>query len=120
MEQRAIGQGSGFVFTSKDGLFVDKTYIVTNNHVVANADAIRVKLQGGRSFDARLKDIDPQSDITVIEVDATGLTPLKLGDSSKLEAGEWVIAIGNPFALDHTITVGLVSAKGRTRLGIND
>jgi serine protease Do len=119
-ERRAIGQGSGFVFASKDGLLSDKTYILTNNHVVDGAERIRVRLQDGRELDAEIKGQDPQSDVAVIEIPTGGVPPLKLADSSQLEIGEWVIAIGNPFGLRHTVTVGVVSAKGRTTLGIND
>ncbi|SFP90674.1 serine protease Do [Nitrosomonas cryotolerans] len=115
-----IGQGSGFVFAAKNGLISDKTYILTNNHVVANADRIRVKFQDGREYDATVTGHDPQSDVAVIEIKAGNLPVLPLSDSSELEVGEWVVAIGNPFGLSHTLTVGVVSAKGRTSLGIND
>jgi serine protease Do len=114
------GQGSGFVFASDDGLLSDKSYILTNNHVVNDAERIRVKFQDGREFDAKITGADPQSDVAVIEIEEGNLPPLKLADSSKLEVGEWVVAIGNPFGLSHTLTVGVVSAKGRTSLGIND
>jgi serine protease Do len=119
-KRRTISQGSGFVFASKDGLLSDKSYILTNNHVVENADKIRVKLKDGREFTAEVAGADPQSDVAVLEIDTGGLPALPLGDSSKLEVGEWVVAIGNPFGLSHTLTVGVVSAKGRTSLGIND
>jgi len=116
----AIGQGSGFVFAAKDGLLSEKTYILTNNHVVEGAQKIRVRLQDGRRFDATITGRDPQSDVAVIEIPIGGLPPLKIADSSKLQVGEWVVAIGNPFGLSHTVTVGVVSATGRTSLGIND
>ncbi len=119
-EHRMIGQGSGFVFSTKDNLLSDKTYILTNNHVVESADKIRVKFQDEREFDAKVTGRDPQSDIAVIEINAKGYPALPLADSSKLEVGEWVVAIGNPFGLSHTLTVGVVSAKGRTSIGIND
>jgi serine protease Do len=119
-ERQTIGQGSGFVFAKKDGLTSDKTYILTNNHVVADAERILVKFQDGREYDAKVTGRDPQSDIAVIEIKVGGLPVLPLADSSKAEVGEWVIAIGNPFGLSHTLTVGVVSAKGRTSLGIND
>ena len=115
-----MGQGSGFVFTPEDKLQSDKSYILTNNHVVRNAEKITVKFQDGREFDATVTGTDPQSDVAVIEVENGDLPGLKLADSSKLEVGEWVVAIGNPFGLSHTLTVGVVSAKGRTSLGIND
>lgn len=117
---RQIAQGSGFVFASKDGLFSDRTYILTNNHVVQGAEKITVKFQDGREFDAEIKGNDPKSDVAVIEIKEGGLPALKWADSSKLEVGEWVVALGNPFGLQHTLTVGVVSAKGRTSLGISD
>jgi len=118
--ERAIGQGSGFAFAAKDGLLADKTYLLTNNHVVENAEKIRVKLEDGRELDAKVTGRDPQSDVAVIEIPVSGIPALPLADSSKLEVGEWVVAIGNPFGLSHTLTVGVVSATGRTSLGIND
>ena len=119
-ERRAMGQGSGFVFASKDGLLSDKTYILTNNHVVKGAEKIAVKFQDGREFNAKVTGHDPQSDIAVIEIKTGNIPALDWGDSSKLEVGEWVVALGNPFGLSHTLTVGVVSAKGRTSIGIND
>jgi serine protease Do len=119
-QPRAVGQGSGFVFAPGDGLPAGKTYILTNSHVVENADKITVKLQDGREYVAEIKGTDPKSDVAVIEIEAEGLPSLAIGDSSKLEVGEWVVAIGNPFGLSHTLTAGVVSAKGRTSLGIND
>jgi serine protease Do len=118
--RRSIGQGSGFVFSLDKGLMGDKTYIITNNHVVDNAGKILVKFQNGHEYQAKIKGTDPQSDIAVLEVDHADAPALKLGDSNKLEVGEWVVAIGNPFGLSHTLTVGVVSATGRTSLGIND
>jgi serine protease Do len=117
---RAIGQGSGFIFRTDKGLLSKKSYILTNNHVVQNADKIRVKLSGGREFDATVTGRDALSDVAVIEIKAASLPALPLGDSSKLQVGEWVVAIGNPFGLSNTLTVGVVSATGRTGLGIND
>ena len=114
--RHTIGQGSGFVFASQG----DTAYILTNSHVVEDAHNIRVKFQDGREFDARVKGADPKSDVAVLEVAARGLLTLKWGDSSRLEVGEWVVAMGNPFGLSHTLTTGVVSAKGRTSLGIND
>jgi serine protease Do len=119
-ERRTVGQGSGFVFASQDGLLADKTYVLTNNHVVEGAERIRVRLQDGREFDAEITGRDPQSDVAVIEIPTGGVPPLQLADSAELDIGEWVMAIGNPFGLRHTVTVGVVSAKGRTTLGIND
>ena len=118
--KRELGQGSGFIFSFNKGLFSDKAYVLTNNHVVEKADRITVQLLDGREFNATIKGSDPKSDIAVLELDVSDVPALKLGDSSKLEVGEWVVAIGNPFGLSHTLTAGVVSAKGRTSLGIND
>ncbi len=107
------GQGSGFIISS-DG------YILTNCHVVDNADKLHVQLADGRRFKAKIIGKDKRSDIAVIKIDAKNLPVLPLGDSDKLEVGEWVIAIGNPFGLSHTLTAGIVSAKGRSRVGITD
>lgn len=119
-ERRTLGQGSGFVFAVEDTMLSEKTYILTNNHVVGNAETIQVTFQDGREFDAVIRGSDPQSDVAVIEIEASGFSPLPIGKSSDLEVGEWVVAIGNPFGLSHSLTVGVVSAKGRTSLGIND
>lgn len=119
--RRAVGQGSGFVFSVVDRLLSsDRAYILTNNHVVEDADSIRVTFNDGREFDAEIVGTDPQSDVAVIEVMASDLPALPLGDSSALEVGEWVVAIGNPFGLSHSLTVGVVSALGRTSLGLSD
>ena len=118
--RRVVGQGSGFVFSVKDGLLHNTTYLLTNNHVVENADRIVVRFPDGREFEAKVTGRDPRSDVAVIEIEAVDIPPLALADSSKLEVGEWVVAIGNPFGLSHTLTVGVVSAKGRTSIGIND
>ena len=115
-QRSVVGQGSGFVFTANN----KKTYILTNNHVVEGNDKISVKFLDGREFEAKIKGTDPKSDIAVIEIEASGLPAVQIGDYSQLEVGEWVVAIGNPFGLSHTLTVGVVSAKGRTSLGIND
>jgi len=112
-QQRMVGQGSGFIF-SKDG------YILTNNHVVSGADKVMVKLQDGREYTATTIGTDPHSDIAVIKIDAKDLPVVALGDSDRLEVGEWVLAIGNPFGLSHTLTAGIVSAKGRSSLGLAD
>lgn len=115
-QRPVVNQGSGFVFATQNGL----TYILTNNHVVEGAGRISVQFLDGREFEAKIKGTDPKSDIAVIEIEAAGMPALKPGDYSQLEVGEWVVAIGNPFGLSHTLTVGVVSAKGRTALGIND
>ncbi len=112
-EYKQRGAGSGFIVGS-DG------YILTNNHVVEGADKISVRLDDKREFKAKVIGTDPQSDVAVIKIDASDLPVLPLGDSDSLEVGEWVIAIGNPFELSSTVTVGVVSAKGRNHMGIND
>lgn len=104
------GAGSGFII-SEDG------YIVTNNHVVENVDKIKVKLRDGREFEAKKIGSDPESDVALIKVEANGLKGLRLGDSDRIRIGEWVIAIGNPFGLTHTVTAGIISAKGRSKFG---
>ncbi|MCD6580757.1 MAG: DegQ family serine endoprotease [Desulfuromusa sp.] len=111
--RREVGQGSGFLITS-DG------YIITNNHVVGDADNVQVQLLDGREYDATIIGTDPGSDLAVIKVDETDLPFLSLGDSEKLEVGDWVLAFGNPFGLSHTLTAGIVSAKGRSGIGLND
>jgi serine protease Do len=107
------GAGSGFII-SPSGL------ILTNNHVVDNADTIRVRLADKREFTASVVGTDPQSDVALIKIDGKNLPVLPLGDSDTLEIGEWVIAIGSPFELSQTVTVGVVSAKGRSKMGISD
>ncbi|WP_456370945.1 DegQ family serine endoprotease [Thermodesulfatator atlanticus] len=110
---RQMGAGSGFII-SPDG------YILTNNHVVANADKVKVKLADGREFNAKVIGTDPASDVAVIKINAKNLPVLPLGDSDKIQVGEWVLAIGNPFGLTQTVTVGVISAKGRSGMGITD
>lgn len=119
-EQHVVAEGSGFVYKVDKGLLKNKTYILTNNHVVENADKIHITFQDGDEFDAKVVGADPKSDIAVVEINDASHKPLTMGDSSALEVGEWVIALGNPFGLSHTLTVGVVSAKGRSGLGIND
>lgn len=113
-QRKQQGQGSGFII-SDDG------YILTNNHVVENADIITVRLSDDKEVTAELVGADPQSDVALIKIESNEKLPtLPLGDSDALEVAEWVIAIGNPFGLSQTVTVGVVSAKGRSRVGIND
>src|SRR6266849_3338682 len=102
------------------GVLVDpKGYILTNNHVIENAQEIIVRLSDQRKFPARLIGRDPKTDLAVLKVDAPGPLPVaELGDSSQLRVGQWAIAIGNPFGLDRTVTVGIVSATARTRVGV--
>lgn len=107
------GQGSGFII-SEDG------YILTNTHVVGDADRIRVHLQNGKEYSAKRIGADARTEVAVIKIDAKELPTVKLGDITQLEIGEWVIAIGTPFGLQETLTVGVVSAKGRSGIGITD
>lgn len=99
--------GSGFIL-DKDG------YIVTNHHVIKDAEEIQVKLKNGKEYDAEIEGADPSTDLALIKIKADeNLPTLELGDSNKLQIGQWIIAIGNPFGLEHTVTAGIVSAKGR-------
>ncbi len=100
------------------GVIVDKEgYILTNNHVIEGADKVKVRLNDGREFTATVKGQDPRTDLAVLHIKAKDLPVATLGDSDKLEVGEWAIAIGSPFGLEHTVTVGVISAKGRSGLG---
>lgn len=110
---------SGEVGGAGSGVIVDATngYILTNHHVVAEADEIRVALSDGRTLDAEIVGSDDGTDIALIKVDPDNLTEMPIGDSSKVRVGDFVIAIGNPYGLDNTVTSGIVSALGRT--GIN-
>jgi serine protease Do len=104
---KAKSLGSGFVIDASG-------YIITNNHVVENADEIVVKLSTGKEFKAKVVGRDSKTDIALIEIKgASDLTPLVLGDSDQLKVGQWVVAIGNPFGLENTVTAGIVSALGR-------
>ena len=111
---KQTGQGSGFII-SKDG------YILTNTHVVGDVDTITVRLSDGREFKAKRIGADPRTEVALIKIESEGDLPvLEIGDPEKLQIGEWVIAIGNPFGLKETLTVGVVSAKGRSNIGITD
>jgi len=111
-ERRQEGLGSG-VIISPDG------YILTNNHVVANADEIKVSLANDkREYEATMVGADPQTDVALIKIDAKGLDTITIGDSGKLRIGDVVIAAGNPLGLEQTATIGIVSAIGRTDLNI--
>lgn len=105
--QERSSLGSGFII-SKDG------YVITNNHVVSEADEIVVRLNDRREFIAELIGTDKRSDIAVLKIDADDLPTLKLGNSSKATVGEWVLAIGSPFGFDHSVTAGIISAIGRS------
>ncbi|MGZ3429346.1 MAG: Do family serine endopeptidase, partial [Polyangia bacterium] len=101
------GLGSGVVIDKKG-------YILTNNHVVDDADDVKVTFVDGKTVTGKVVGTDPHTDIAVVKVDGVPVQPAKIGDSDKLQVGEWVIAIGNPFGLDHTVTVGVLSAKSRS------
>ena len=103
--------GSGVIIDARKG------YVLTNNHVIAGADRIRVTLQDGRSFDARVLGADPGSDLAVLQIPAQSLHALPVADSSKLQVGDFVVAVGDPFGLGQTVTSGIVSALGRSGVG---
>ncbi len=109
--QQIASAGSGVIVDAEGG------YILTNHHVVANADEIQISLQDGDVLDAEMVGSDPATDIAVIRVEANGLTEMPIGDSETVKVGDFVIAIGNPFGLGHTVTSGIVSALGRTGIG---
>ena len=110
-EPRGGGQGSGVIVTP-DG------YVLTNNHVIDGARTVTVTLPDKREFKGRLVGADPKTDIAVIKIDGSNLPAVPWGDSSKLQVGEYVLAVGNPFGLNSTVTLGIVSALGRGRMGI--
>lgn len=113
-QRREQSLGSGFLLT-EDG------YILTNEHVVAGAEEISVKLSDRREYPARLVGTDPRTDVAVIKVETDEKLPtVVLGDSDDLKVGQWALAIGNPFGLDRTLTVGVISAKGRANVGIEE
>src|SRR5581483_9179244 len=112
-ERKESSLGSGVIVTS-DG------YIVTNNHVIAKADEIKVLLNDKREFTGKVVGTDPKTDVAVVKINAKDLPTIPWGDSDKLEVGEFILAIGNPFALNSTVTMGIVSAVGRANVGIAD
>ena len=106
-QMKQQGMGSGVVVDAQG-------YILTNNHVVEGADEVKVTFADGKTVKGKVVGTDPKSDLAVVKVDGVKVQPAKLGDSDKLQVGDWVIAIGNPFGLDHTVTVGVLSAKNRS------
>ncbi len=112
-EFKQQGAGSGFLI-SKDG------YILSNAHVVGDADTISVRLNDGREFEAERIGTDPKSEVALIKIAGDNFPVLPLADSSAIRVGQWVVAIGNPFGLAETLTVGVISAKGRSNIGIAD
>ena len=111
-QRRTQSLGSGVIIDRESG------YVVTNHHVIENADQIRVRLDDGRSFEAKVVGADPEADVAVIQIPAQGLKAINIGDSDSLRVGDFVVAIGNPFGLSQTATSGIVSALGRSGLGI--
>lgn len=105
-QQERSSLGSGFIISS-DG------YILTNNHVIDGADVIHVRLNDRREYKAKVIGTDPRTDLALLKIDAKDLPTVKMGDSDKLKAGQWVVAIGSPFGFDYTVTAGVVSATGR-------
>ncbi len=112
-QRRQQGMGSGFIFDSRG-------YILTNRHVIKGASEITVTLDGKKKYKAKLVWDEPKTDIAIIKIDGGKFPVASLGNSSTLEVGDWVLAIGNPFGLTQTITAGIVSAKGRSDMGILD
>jgi serine protease Do len=112
-QQKEEGMGSG-VIVSANG------YILTNNHVVDHATTVTVIMPDKHEFKARVVGADPKTDIAVLKVDASGLEPITIGDSDKVQVGDYVLAVGNPFGVGKTVTMGIVSATGRANLGIED
>lgn len=111
-KQQSSSLGSGVIIDSSKG------FVLTNNHVIDKANEIQVTLSDGRHFAAKLIGADPESDLAVIQIQASGLTQINLADSDILEVGDYVVAIGNPFGLGQTVTSGIISALGRSGLGI--
>ena len=111
-ERKTSSLGSGVIVDAKNG------YIMTNNHVIAKAEEITVTLRDGRNHKAKLIGTDPDTDIAIIQVPAENLTALPISNSEKLRVGDFVVAIGNPFGLGQTVTSGIISALGRSGLGI--
>lgn len=110
-KEQSLGSG---VIVSPDG------YIITNNHVIEQADEIRVTLFDKRSFKAKVIGVDNKTDVAIVKIDADNLFAVQWGDSDKLQVGEFVLAIGNPYGLSHTVTMGIISAVGRANVGIAD
>jgi serine protease Do len=108
--RKQSGEGSGVIVDSRG-------YILTNHHVVAGADKLTVRLSDGKELKGTVRGSDPKTDLAVVTVDAKDLPAATLGDSDKIQVGEWAIAIGSPFGLEKTVTVGVISAKGRSGFG---
>ena len=110
VQRETQGLGTGFI--------VDKSgVILTNNHVIKDADVITVRLSNEHEYPAKIVGRDRATDVAVVKIDEKNLVPLSLGDSDTIDVGDWVVAIGNPFGLSHTVSAGIISAKGRNRQG---
>ncbi len=107
---RGISIGTGFII-SPDG------YVLTNHHVVDDADSVKVTLSNRREYTAKVVGSDEKSDVALLKIDASGMPALRLGDSSRLKPGQWAVAIGSPFGLDNSVTAGIISAVGRSNAG---
>ncbi len=112
-QDRRLGVGSGFIFDPRG-------YILTNRHVINGADEIQVTLESDKKYKAKLIGADARTDIAIIKIDGKNFPHASLGDSRSLEVGDWVLAVGNPFGLMRTVTAGIVSATGRSHMGILD
>lgn len=110
MSQQSLG--SGVIVNGENGL------ILTSHHVIANGERVIVTLQDGRNFEAKVVGADPETDVAVVKIEAKNLKALRFGDSRSLRVGDFVVAIGSPFGLSQTVTSGIVSALGRSGLGI--
>lgn len=113
-KRRTTGSGSGVIFDARNG------YIITNHHVVAGADQVTVTLNDGRQFVANIVGRDPRADVAVIRIKANNLRQIPFGNSDSLRVGDFVVAIGNPYGLGQSVTSGIISALGRSNLGIED
>jgi serine protease Do len=111
-EFKIQGLGSGIIIDSEEG------YIITNNHVVDGADELKITLGDKREFDGKVVGTDPQSDIAIVKIEGNNLPSARLGDSDTIRAGQWAIAIGNPFGLTQTVSIGVISATGRANVGV--
>lgn len=111
-QQRSSSAGSGVIVDAKKGI------VITNHHVIDNSDEIRVSLVDGRNFTAELLGADPDLDIAILKINARNLTAARFADSSRVQVGDFAVAIGNPFGLGQTVTTGIVSALGRSGLGL--
>jgi S1-C subfamily serine protease len=110
IRRRQVGQGSGIIIDSRG-------FILTNHHVVAGSQQLLVRLNDGREVQGRVLGSDPRFDVALVQVQVPGLRPAPLGDSSQIRVGQWAIAMGSPFGLEQTMTVGVISATGRRGVG---